>query len=137
MGARVPRFRELVDTKRVLLVDDDPLILRALRTRLTYVGHDVQAYSDGASALCGLEAWPADVAVLDINMRGLDGFQVSKAIRERYPDCRIVMQTASKSDEIWSKLSHQDVDAVLEKPFDSKVLLALIENMEEPDKVDG
>lgn len=137
MGARVPRFRELVDTKRVLLVDDDPLILRALRTRLTYVGHDVQAYSDGASALCGLEAWPADVAVLDINMRGLDGFQVSKAIRERYPDCRIVMQTASKSDEIWGKLSHQDVDAVLEKPFDSKVLLALIENMEESDKVDG
>lgn len=137
MGARVPRFRELVDTKRVLLVDDDPLILRALRTRLTYVGHDVQAYSDGASALCGLEAWPADVAVLDINMRGLDGFQVSKAIRERYPDCRIVMQTASKSDEIWSKLSDHDVDAVLEKPFDSKVLLALIENMEESDKVDG
>ncbi len=137
MGARVPRFRELVDTKRVLLVDDDPLILRALRTRLSYVGHDVQAFSDGASALCGLEAWPADVAVLDINMRGLDGFQVSKAIRERYPDCRIVMQTASKSDEIWGKLSHQDVDAVLEKPFDSKVLLALIENLAESDKVDG
>lgn len=129
MSNRIPRYRDLADAKRILLVDDDPLILRALRTRLTFAGHDVQTYSDGASALCGLEGWPADIAVLDINMRGLDGFQVSSSIRSRYPDCRIVMQTASKSDEIWGKLKHESVDAVLEKPFDSKVLLGLIDSL--------
>ena len=137
MSVRIPRFRDMVDAKRVLLVDDDPLILRALRTRLTYVGHDVQAYSDGASALSGLEAWPADIAVLDINMRGLNGFQVASSIRARHPDCRIVMQTASKSEEVWSKLSHEKVEAVLEKPFDSKMLLSLIESLTQPDAVDS
>lgn len=137
MSTKIPKYRKLENAKRVLLVDDDPLILRALRTRLSYAGHDVQTYSDGASALCGLESWPADVAVLDINMRGLDGFQVSSAIRERFPECRIVMQTASKSDEIWNQLSREDVDAVLEKPFDSKVLLALIDSVAQPDPVAG
>lgn len=129
MSAQIPRYRALTDTKRILLVDDDPLILRALRTRLVHAGHDVQTFSDGASALCGMDSWPAEIAVLDINMRGLDGFQVSRAIRERFPNCHIVMQTASKSDEIWGQLADEEVDAVLEKPFDSKVLLALIDNL--------
>ena len=137
MSGRIPRFRQLSGSKRVLLVDDDPLILRALRTRLNFAGHDVQTYSDGASALCGLEGWPADVAVLDINMQGLDGFQVSRAIRQRFPDCRIVMQTASKSDDVWGRLTRQDVDAVLEKPFDSKVLLGLIDSFDARDQVNG
>ena len=129
MSSQIPRYRKLTDTKRILLVDDDPLILRALRTRLVHAGHDVQTFSDGASALCGLDNWPAEVAVLDINMRGLNGFQVSSAIRERLAECRIVMQTASKSDEVWSQLADEEVDAVLEKPFDSKVLLAIISNL--------
>lgn len=127
MSGQIQSFRTLEDASRVLLIDDDPLILRALATRIGHAGHEVRAFTDGSSGLWSLNSWPADVAVIDINMAGLNGFQVAREIQERYPSCKVILQTASRSEDVWHQLANQPVDAVLEKPFDSRELLDLID----------
>ncbi len=126
MSGQIQGYRTLKDASRVLLIDDDPLILRALATRIGHAGHEVRAYTDGSSGLWSLNTWPADFAVIDINMAGLNGFQVAREIQDRFPACKVILQTASRSEDVWHQLANQPVDAVLEKPFDSSELLELI-----------
>jgi DNA-binding NtrC family response regulator len=110
------------------MVDDDPLILRALRTRLQHAGHEVSAHADGASALSAAERWPADVALIDINMPGLNGINVAKGLRRLRPECAVILQTAGKSEDVLREARQSDVLSVLEKPFEARELLELVES---------
>ena len=86
-------------TRNLLLVDDDTAILRALTARLTHAGYEVSAASNASIALTQAEQLAPDVALLDINMPGIDGFKLAEALRERRPDCVCIFLTASRSRE--------------------------------------
>ena len=62
--------------ERVLVVDDEPQIRRALRSALTAHGYDVAVAEDGAAALETIATWAPDAIVLDLVMPGVDGFEV-------------------------------------------------------------
>jgi DNA-binding response OmpR family regulator len=70
----MPPLRETV--RRVLVVDDDSSILELVRTRLTLAGYMVLAARDGREAIARLSERRYDAMVLDLNMPGVDGFQV-------------------------------------------------------------
>jgi DNA-binding NtrC family response regulator len=78
---------------RILIVDDDPLVPRTLRLLLAKHGHDVDAAGNAQEAFQRLEARVADVVISDINMPGLDGFEVLRAVRQRWPQCQVVLVT--------------------------------------------
>jgi len=107
-------------TLRVLLADDDWPILRALKYRIEHAGHAVDIASDGINAVVVAEKKP-DIAVIDVNMPGLDGFAVAKKISSIQPGCKIIFLTASKSKEVRDHASSMGASFV-EKPFDSKQL---------------
>jgi len=69
--------------KRVFIVDDEDANLAFLSAILTDAGCDVQAASDGQAALTSMEAAPPDLALLDVQMPGMNGFQLLAAMRER------------------------------------------------------
>ena len=72
-----------LEMKRVLLVDDDPLILRMYNSALSQRGFQVDIAADGLSAIKFLREAPPDVVVLDLMMPTLSGVEVLKFLRRQ------------------------------------------------------
>ncbi|MEA2739767.1 MAG: hypothetical protein QOH05_3074 [Acetobacteraceae bacterium] len=68
---------------RILIVDDDTALRRAVATALTDLGHQAAEAGDGQAALAWLAANPADAVLLDLRMPGMDGMEVLRRIRAR------------------------------------------------------
>ena len=108
-------------TRQVLLADDDWPILRALKVRVEHAGFVVITASDGISAVVSAREHEPDVAVLDINMPGLDGFGVAEKIALEKPNCKIIFLTANRADSVRARA--EALGAIfIEKPFGSKQL---------------
>ncbi|MGI8688338.1 MAG: response regulator [Thermomicrobiales bacterium] len=115
---------------RVLVVDDEPQILRALRAALKGHGYDVQTAGDGEEALDLLALHPPDIVILDLVMPGKSGFDVVREVRgwshlaQRAP--AIIVLSARGEDR--DKVTALDLgaDDYLTKPFSMNELLARI-----------
>jgi diguanylate cyclase (GGDEF)-like protein len=94
---------------RVLLVDDDEIVIERLRDLITAAGYEVSAVSSGAAALEALRTEFAPIVILDRNMPGMDGLELTRAIRDgtHYPGyVYIMLCTAHDSeDEILTGLN--------------------------------
>lgn len=85
--------RQRLKPWRVLLVDDEPMVLAVHRSYLEHMGHDVVACRDGedALALCQNHHETFDMLVTDYRMPGLDGLQLMQIMRLIHPSIRIIM----------------------------------------------
>ncbi len=108
---------------RVLVVDDEPAILRTLRTSLRAHGFDVDTAETAAEALERYDRVRPDVVLLDLNLPGKDGFAVIRSIRGRGPTPIIVLSARSGEHD---KVTALDLgaDDYVSKPFASGELLA-------------
>jgi response regulator RpfG family c-di-GMP phosphodiesterase len=79
--------------ERVLVVDDEFHLRDSIRIVLEKEGYDVFSAASGEEALAQMEAQPAQVVISDIKMPGMDGVQLLKAIKSRYPQTEVVMLT--------------------------------------------
>jgi DNA-binding response OmpR family regulator len=109
--------------QRILAVDDDPAILRALRRGLLLEGFEVDVAQDGRRALELIAATPPDAVVLDVSMPGLDGIGVCTALRERGRDVPVLMLSAL--DDVTDRVAGlaAGADDYLVKPFDLRELV--------------
>ncbi|MCO4769258.1 MAG: response regulator [Deltaproteobacteria bacterium] len=111
-------------SKRVLVVDDTPELVRAARRRLQAAGFDVDTAVDGLAALEAMAREVPDAVVLDVMMPNLNGFQVCRRIRAeaRYAGVKVVMLTArtSAADQFWGEQA--GADRYLAKPLDPAAL---------------
>lgn len=111
--------------ERIALIDDDRNILASVSMLLEAEGYAVRCYTDGASALNGLTAEPADLAVLDVKMPRMDGMELLQRLRKR-SDMPIVFLT-SKDDEVDELLGLRlGADDYIKKPFSQRLLLERI-----------
>jgi len=123
----------------VLLVDDDPPILRMLQRTLGAEGYSVVAASDGGAALAAIERAVPDVIVLDLGLPGLDGLSVCRRMREKGLSAPILVLTAR--DAVADRVAGLDAgaDDYLVKPFASEELIArlraLLRRGSEPDQL--
>ncbi|SDH22295.1 response regulator [Pseudonocardia oroxyli] len=108
---------------RVLVVDDDPAIARALRINLTAQGYDVVSAADGASALRAAADRHPDVVVLDLGLPDLDGADVIAGIRGWSPVPILVLSARTDSGEKVAALD-AGADDYVTKPFGMDELLA-------------
>ncbi len=81
------------DKANILIVDDEEVVRRSHLRSLSSAGCDAQAAVDGKEALRVMEQQPFDVILLDLRMPGLDGMDVLKTIKERWPDSEVVVIT--------------------------------------------
>jgi CheY-like chemotaxis protein len=79
--------------ERVLIVDDDPGVLRMLVRTLAADGYDTIAAPDGGAALAAAERSVPDLVVLDVAMPGLDGLEVSRRLRAKGIGVPVLMLT--------------------------------------------
>lgn len=114
----------------VLVVDDDDMIRRLLRTVLEADEIEVVEAPDGDAALAALADLKPTVIVLDVMMPGLDGVEVCRRID--HSKAKVVMLTARDDPELERAATEAGADAFLTKPFSSIELLDLIERLLEP-----
>jgi two-component system response regulator MprA len=109
---------------RVLVVDDEPAVRRALERALTLDNYDVELAENGQQALDALATSPADAVVLDVMMPGVDGLEVARRMRKAGDRTPILMLTAR--DAIDDRVTGLDVgaDDYLVKPFALRELQA-------------
>ena len=111
--------------KKVLVVDDEKLIVKGIRFSLEQDGMDVDCAYDGEEALAMARANEYDMILLDIMLPKMDGFEVCQAIRE-FSDMPIVMLTA-KGDDMDKILGLEyGADDYITKPFNIKEVKARI-----------
>jgi two-component system KDP operon response regulator KdpE len=110
---------------RILLVDDEPAIQRALGPLLRSRGYDVRLAATGADALAGVTAEPPDLVVLDLGLPDLDGTEVCRRIRAQSAVPIIVLSAREGEAD---KVAALDLgaDDYVTKPFGPEELLARI-----------
>lgn len=111
---------------RILLVDDDPAILKMISLGLQQEGFQVKTAEDGEKALKIIPDYNPHVVVLDVMMPGLDGYELCQAI-PRISEASMIMLTAKNTSSDVVKGLRQGAHDYIRKPFHFDELLARIE----------
>jgi DNA-binding response OmpR family regulator len=116
---------------RVLVVDDDPVIVRLLEVNLSLDGYEVETATRGEQALERATETSPDLLILDVMMPGLDGWDTCRRLREqpRFADTPVVFLSARSQDDDRSKGLDLGPVAYLTKPFDPIRLMELVRRM--------
>jgi two-component system OmpR family response regulator len=111
---------------RILIVEDEPRIVRLLERGLAAHGHQVESASDGEDGLLMAGEESIEMMILDIGLPGMDGHEVLRQVRVRRPDLPVLMLTAR--DDVSTKVRALDsgADDYLTKPFALEELLARV-----------
>ena len=113
-----------MSARRILVAEDDPHIRDGLRDTLQSEGYEVIAVADGEKALAAVRTGGIDLALLDVMMPGMSGYDVCREIRKRNPHLPVVMLTA-KGEEIDKVVGLElGADDYIVKPFGVRELLA-------------
>lgn len=115
-------------SKRVLVVDDDPVIPQTLVPVLKQRGFEAEVAATVADALHAIESQAFDILVCDLNIADSgDGFTVARAMRKAQPSGVIVLLTGYPGFESAVQGIRQDVDDYFVKPADYEALIASLE----------
>ena len=111
---------------RILVVDDESAIRRALRPPLVELGFQVAEASRGEEALQLLRSGTYDVVLLDVNMPGIGGVETLRRIRTFAPRLPILMLTVRDQEEDKVEALESGADDYVTKPFSTRELIARI-----------
>jgi len=107
----------------VLVVDDDPDILKLLDMRLSAAGYAVRATDSGEKALAAIAVARPEVVITDLKMGGMDGLALFDAIRASAPTLPVIILTAHGTIPDAVDATRRGVFGFVPKPFDGKLLL--------------
>src|SRR5450755_3681945 len=107
----------------VLLVDDDPDLLKLISLRLTSAGYRVQTADSGETALAALAVSRPAAVITDLKMPGIDGLALFDAIHRQHPALPVIILTAHGTIPEAVSATQRGVFGSLTKPFDSQELL--------------
>jgi CheY-like chemotaxis protein len=119
-----PMKKPTIPQRRILVVDDEPLVCDAVKMMLDFDGHRVETASSGKEALAIMEKGQFDLVITDFEMPVMKGDELAAAIKARSPNQPVVMITAYAEMLQASGNRLTGVDLVLSKPF-------LLENLRE------
>ncbi|HEY2254824.1 MAG TPA: sigma 54-interacting transcriptional regulator [Variovorax sp.] len=108
---------------RLLVVDDDPDMLRLLSMRLTSTGYQVTAVTSAESALTQLEIEHPQLVLSDVRLPGRDGLALFDEIRKRHPTLPVILLTAHGTIPDAVEATARGVFTYLTKPYDGRELL--------------
>jgi len=119
----------VLSKRKILLVDDDPLILRIVTQSLTASGYQVEAAASGVMAIALVQQNPPDLILLDVMMPEMDGYEVCQRLRQvrQGVSVPIIMLTAMDETESVIKGLRSGADDYVTKPFEIDELVMRVE----------
>lgn len=114
---------------QILLADDDPTVLALLGTAIQNFGMDCRTAPDGRSAIAAIREARPHAAVLDVNMPGMDGYEVLAAIRKEAMPIRVVLLTARQQESDVLRGFTLGADDYIVKPFSPLELVARLKRL--------
>jgi two-component system, NtrC family, response regulator GlrR len=108
---------------RILIVDDDPALLRLLALRLHYEGHTAIEATGGAMALAKLDQEVPHIMITDLRMPGMDGMQLFEAVHRRLPLLPVLLLTANGTIADAVSAMQRGVFGYITKPFEAVDLM--------------
>ena len=116
--------------KKILVVDDEPDILKVVTFRVKKLEYEVVTATNGQEALDLIQKEEPDLILLDIELPVMNGYEVCQRVKtnEKLKHIPIIFLTASIASKIAEKVKEFNADDYLIKPFDSEELLKKIKN---------
>ena len=114
---------------RVVVADDDPTVLALVRTALANFGMECYTAVDGPSALETIRRYRPHAAVLDVNMPGMDGYEVLSAVRAEEIPVRVLLLTARQQESDVIRGFTLGADDYVVKPFSPMELVARMKRL--------
>ncbi len=112
---------------RILLVDDEPGLLRLLAIRLETEGYDVEPVDSGEAALAALARFSPDLVITDLRMDHMDGLALLRELRRRRPGLRVLLLTAHGTIPDAVEATQSGAFGFLTKPVEKEALLEQVE----------
>ncbi len=125
--------RSLLDTSflKLLVVDNEAAHARAMTESLEKVGYHCEVATSGPEAAKLIERETYDIVITDMVMNDVDGMQILKLVRERLPDCQVVMVTGHATVPVAVEAMQRGAFNFLEKPITPNRLRAIAEKAAE------
>ncbi|MDD3802229.1 MAG: sensor histidine kinase [Desulfuromonas sp.] len=120
---------ETQQREKILVVDDEPVIVDLCQMLLSGRGYPVATARDGREALSMVERFDPAVVLLDYMMPQMDGMAVLKAIRRDFPDVRVMMFTGKGSEQVAVEVMKAGASDYLLKPFTAQDLVDRIDKV--------
>lgn len=114
---------------KILVIDDEDIVLMSCRRALTPEGYDVKTVrsgEDGLQMLAGEEAY--DLVLTDLKMPGIDGIEVLRIVKEKWPHIKVVIITGYQTVESAVKAVKLGAYDYIEKPFTPEQILLAVRN---------
>ena len=110
----------------IMIIDDEKIVGDMAKLSLEQEGYEVETFLNGESALARLQQKPFDVVITDLKMKGIDGLEVLRTVKQRYPDTVVIMITAFANLDVAIEALRDDVQDFFPKPVKIKELKASI-----------
>ena len=112
---------------RVLVIDDEKVICDACYLVLTEKGHTVDQRLTGKTGLLAIEQGPYDLILLDMKLPDIDGMEILKTVREKFPASCVIVMTGYSTMSHAVQTMKQGAADYLAKPFTDDELISAIE----------
>lgn len=111
---------------RILAIDDEESITQFLKMGLEAEGYEVITASEGVTGIQLAEKWKPDVAIVDIMMPGMDGYEVCRSLK-KYTNCQVILLSAK--GEVTDRVTglNAGADDYMVKPFSFEELIARVQ----------
>lgn len=118
----------MVDSKRILIVDDDAGVRDSLARILRGSGYVVEVAENGEKGIVKGESFHPDVLLVDIRMPGIDGIETHRELHRRFPQLVGISMTAYASSEKTKEAIDGGAVSVLPKPLNIESLMELVQS---------
>ena len=119
-----------VKRRRILILDDEPIVVKRLKPAFQKAGYDVETFTDSAAALAGFTATPADVVITDLKMDGLDGMGFLEKVKAVSPTVGCIVITGFATLETAKESFHKGAFDFVAKPFKLADILDVVKRLE-------
>lgn len=112
-----------MEPKKILFVDDEPVVVQLMKTRLLSRNLKVETATDGLDAIEKAKKWQPDLILLDIIMPQMNGFQICQELKKSNQTAHIpvVFFTASQESGLEDKALEAGAEGLVQKPFIDQV----------------
>ncbi|MDR0517392.1 MAG: response regulator, partial [Fibromonadaceae bacterium] len=110
---------------RILIMDDSLALLKVMSQTLVQHGYEVETATNGVIGLQKMETFRPGLAIVDIMMPEMDGYEVTRKVKHAYPDVNIVMFSAQPAAVVEKRAFSSGADFFLQKPIREPILLGI------------